>query len=563
MPAPDATSPERELDATTNNAPDTAPQLDYQTPETLTPAERSIKADNWGTKVYHGVLNALGGGGDVAYQRDPKTGKMGRTPVATGPGTQWKKIIAGGMAGFSAAAAAQGTGPGSTMRAAGAGTAAGLKMGMEQDDRARGQADQDFEENQKAMTAQAQRSLLSHQVAESTFRLGRDQVTAAAEDAERETNFEKVIQAGGEGSRDMGVFPDFPSVIKAFKEAPELHDHHAGGRMVAIPHINGKGNVDGIRVALVTPTWLEAKINRDLPIVTRTYKDGKVQEQTFTVPAGSLTGAEYTSMVQAQSHQSLENWTKVQDSKARATAAGAQATEPRRTPRKRPQRLPRTMLRRRSITPRRRPRPMVEKWIGDRAAIRVSTPGTQDCYAGPAGRAHLSPGVQCLQRIQGPAKTREGFSHRRPERADAQLSHGQHVWKCEGRAHHQGPNQKHMGARSISDSALVAIQKLTNGEQLSPSQWDAYFSMVGQNRDETWRSVLDDASHCGRPTDYIAFPQDLRQRWDLGPGHVRPPSEHQAQGGSQQRKDRRPGAAKGQHQAHRCPQPSAVQRHDR
>jgi hypothetical protein len=40
--------------------------------------------------------------------------------------------------------------------------------------------------------------------------------------------------------------------------------------------------------------------------------------------------------------------------------------------------------------------------------------------------------------------------------------------------------EKHMGARSVSDSALVAVQKLTNGEQLSPSQWDAYFSMVGQ-----------------------------------------------------------------------------------
>jgi hypothetical protein len=143
MPASDATSPERELDATTNNAPDTAPQFDYQTPETLTPTERSIKADNWSTKVYHGVLNALGGGGDVAYQRDPQTGKMTAVPVATGPGTQWKKIIAGGVAGFSAAAAAQGTGPGSTMRAAGAGTAAGLRMGVEENDRARGHADQD------------------------------------------------------------------------------------------------------------------------------------------------------------------------------------------------------------------------------------------------------------------------------------------------------------------------------------------------------------------------------------------------------------------------------------
>jgi hypothetical protein len=80
--------------------------------------------------------------------------------------------------------------------------------------------------------------------------------------------------------------------------------------------------------------------------------------------------------------------------------------------------------------------------------------------------------------------------------------------------------QQHMGARSVSDAALVAIQNLTSGGKLSPKQWDAYFSMVGQNRDETWRGVLDDANSLGRPNDYIAYPQDLRQSWGLGPGHV-------------------------------------------
>jgi hypothetical protein len=539
MPAPDATSPERELDATTNNAPDTAPQIDYQTPETLTPAERSIKADNWGTKVYHGVLNALGGGGDVAYQRDPNTGKMVATPVATGPGTQWKKIIAGGMAGFSAAASAQGTGPGSTMRAAGAGTAAGLKMGVEQDDRARGQADQDFEENQKAMTAQAQRSLLSHQVAESTFRLGRDQVTAAAEDAERETNFEKVIQAGGEGSRDMGVFPDFPSVIKAFKEAPELHDHHAAGRMVAIPHINGKGNVDGIRAALVTQTWLESKINRDLPIVTRTYKDGKVQEQTFTVPAGSLTGAEYTSMVQAQSNQSLENFTKVQDSKSRATEAGAQASQAAENAKKTPSEIAKNDA----------------QAALDNAKALAAANGMDEVNWGPNGQKgfqswhdkNVTPAMQAERTYRLASNVYNEYKALRkqgkdfPTGAQSVQMLSYHMANTFGNV--KGARitkdliQKHMGARSISDSALVAIQKLTNGEQLSPSQWDAYFSMVGQNRDETWRSVLDDATAMQRPTDYIAFPQDLRQRWDLGPGHVRPAlTGGQAQGGGQQPK---------------------------
>jgi hypothetical protein len=83
--------------------------------------------------------------------------------------------------------------------------------------------------------------------------------------------------------------------------------------------------------------------------------------------------------------------------------------------------------------------------------------------------------------------------------------------------------EQHLGARSVSDSALVAVQKLTSGDKLSPAQWDAFFSMIGQTRDESWRSVLDDAQALGRPLDYIAFPSDLRQRWGLGPGRMGQP----------------------------------------
>lgn len=306
---------------TTSTAPATAPQLQTEPAnQTMSPAERSIKAENWGTKVYHGVLNALGGGGDVTYTRDPQSGKMTATPVATGPGTQWKKIIAGALTGFSAAAAAGGTGPGSGLRAAGAGVGAGLKMGMGQNQQAREHADEDYEAAQKAATNQAQLALLSHQIAKSTFDLGRAQVNASFEDSDRETNFSQVITAGGNGSQDMGVFPDFQSVIKAFKEAPELHDHQAGGRIIAIPHINGKGQVDGIHAALVTPDWLNSKINRELPITVNSYKDGKLEQQTFTVPAGSLTGQQYASMVQAQSKDSLDEW-KTQVTEKRADTA--------------------------------------------------------------------------------------------------------------------------------------------------------------------------------------------------------------------------------------------------
>jgi hypothetical protein len=281
--------------------------------DTLTPPERNLKNESWGSKVYHGVLNALGGGGDVSYARDPATGKLTATPVAVGPGTQWKRIIAGALSGFGAAAQAGTTGPGGGIRGAGAGVNAGLRMGMQRDQDARQQANENFDAEQKAATQQANLALLNHQIAKSTFDLGRAQVNASVEDSDRETNFEQVISAGGAGSQDMGVFPDFQSVMKAFKEVPALHDHQAGGRIASIPHINGAGKVDGVHAALVTPDWLNSKVNLPLPITTRTYKDGKMEENTFTIPAGTLTGQQTLSMFMAQSKDALEDWTKVQD----------------------------------------------------------------------------------------------------------------------------------------------------------------------------------------------------------------------------------------------------------
>jgi hypothetical protein len=48
---------------------------------------------NWASRVYHGVLDALGGANTVQMQRDPKTGQMVVTAAKAGPGQQWTKII--------------------------------------------------------------------------------------------------------------------------------------------------------------------------------------------------------------------------------------------------------------------------------------------------------------------------------------------------------------------------------------------------------------------------------------------------------------------------------------
>lgn len=324
-------SPQQTLNAAQNPdrtamAPTSSPSPSIAPTQSASINPPAKPAQTWGDRVYHGVLSALAGSEDVSLERDPKTGRMIATSVKSGPGQQWKRIIAGAISGYAGAAATGATGPGSTSAKIGAGFKSGFQMRKGQIDQQREQANEDFDLEQKAATTQAQNALLTHQVTKGTFDLGRAQVEAAASDLDRENTFSQLISQGGAGSQDLGVFPAFGDVMTAFKKDPTLHDHQAGGRIIAIPHINADGKVDGVHAALVSPDWLNSKINQDLPIATRTYKDGKLEESTFTIPAGSLTGDQYAKLVMSQSADSLKDYNDQIKEKREASRTTAENT---------------------------------------------------------------------------------------------------------------------------------------------------------------------------------------------------------------------------------------------
>lgn len=68
--------------------------------------------------------------------------------------------------------------------------------------------------------------------------------------------------------------------------------------------------------------------------------------------------------------------------------------------------------------------------------------------------------------------------------------------------------QEHLGARSISDSALVAFQKLTDGDALSPAQWDAFHDLVSKSRTLSWQTAAKEADRKHIPVDFL--PGDLQ-----------------------------------------------------
>lgn len=271
----------------------------------------TMPKESWGRSVYHGVLSALGGANDVSLARDPQTGKMVATAVKSGPGQQWKRIISGALTGYAAAAATGAHGPGSTSAKMGAGFQAGQQMVEKRAALQRQQANEDWEAQRKQATSNAQNALITHQLAAGVFDLAQKKVAASVADTQRENSFGQLIQEGGEGSKDLGVFHNMDEVMKAFKDDPSLHDHLANGRMVAIPHIGPDGTIDGVHAALVTLDWLNAKTTQDLPLTwfsTEAGKDGKpeLKENTFTIPAGGTTNGNAWKVLGQQSKGAVD-----------------------------------------------------------------------------------------------------------------------------------------------------------------------------------------------------------------------------------------------------------------
>jgi hypothetical protein len=79
--------------------------------------------------------------------------------------------------------------------------------------------------------------------------------------------------------------------------------------------------------------------------------------------------------------------------------------------------------------------------------------------------------------------------------------------------------QEHLGARSVSDAATVAIQKLTNGDALSPAQWSAFHDLIGNSRRLSWQIAATEANRKAIPTNFL--PPDLA---NLGQGNTAPSS---------------------------------------
>lgn len=69
--------------------------------------------------------------------------------------------------------------------------------------------------------------------------------------------------------------------------------------------------------------------------------------------------------------------------------------------------------------------------------------------------------------------------------------------------------EHHLGARGITDKMLVAVQRLVNGDALSPDQWDEFKHLIGQSRKLAWDTAQKEAKR--RDVDISgSVPEDLK-----------------------------------------------------
>jgi hypothetical protein len=295
-PSPVAPVQPGDLAQPVNTLPAAAPSIPTQ------PTDQSLedlRKQSFGSKLYHGVMNALGGSQDVTFDRD-ETGKMVAHTTPSTPGMQWKRIISGALTGFVGGEEAGTQGPGGTMRGLAGGIRAGTQARAAEEKNLRGEADEDYKTKLDTATGNLRNALLQHEIIKSSFDLQNMQDQAQDHNIALFNEFHQAMNDGGEDSQIIGTFDTPQEAMKYGVDHPEIMKHDAGGMLRAMPNfVNGKRK--GIVAAVITPAFLNKPSTREyhLPIKeTVPGEDGKptTKISSFDIPIGTPMGNVVTMM---------------------------------------------------------------------------------------------------------------------------------------------------------------------------------------------------------------------------------------------------------------------------
>lgn len=466
-------------------------------------------------RMYHGILSALGGADDVSMQRAPD-GTMQVSKVASGPGTQWKRIIAGGFAGIAGGAGA-GAGPGNTTRALVGGLQGGAQEVQQRDDAQEKQADTTYNMQQAAITRKAQVALITQQTAANAFELERRKVDADYLDETRLNEFHNFV--ADNGGTDLGVAKDLDEVIEMHKNDPTLLKQLPQGRILATPE-KQNGKVVGTRFALIPQNWDNQRIDQDqsLPYLKPADKPGDKPTVGYqTIPAGTMTRGKYAAFFTSQMNEIQKQELAESEEKLRGAQGVNQRAEANKANVDAQEEPKRTAI-------------MQENADNKGATATTKAIATHNkAFVDPADQTEGS--YQLANNVYNQYKSLQKKGKDFPTGAQSMLMLSQHLattfGNVKGARVTKDMIQEHLGARSVSDSGLAALQRITNGDRLSPGQWDAFHDLISESRREKWTMAVKEAKRASVPIDFLppdletlAVPADAKGIAKNGQGHI-------------------------------------------
>jgi len=159
-------------------------------------------------------------------------------------GQQWLRIAVEGLRGAAAGMAA-GKGAGNQGKA--------LEAGIEAGDKAQGQKEEDYKNQQLAV---ANSQALKHQMAANAFAMTRLQVKAAQEDIEFSEKRGKELE--GDGGRPMGRVSQLTDLTKLMRDTPGFHDDQAQHDVFQpVQQYDENGKANGFEIYRMPQGWGE------------------------------------------------------------------------------------------------------------------------------------------------------------------------------------------------------------------------------------------------------------------------------------------------------------------
>jgi hypothetical protein len=463
-----------------------------------------ITGNSFGNRMLHGILNALGGSTDTLLERDsnpnsPTFGKMIATQVKSGPGSQWKRIIAGALTG-AAAGASVAPGPGHLGRAAGAGFGAAAQQAEGIQESKRKNANEDFDTQQKATVTKAQHALLTQQIAGSAWEMKRSKMQYSM-DAAKEFNGTQQLIASDPTHEDLGVYPSFADFVA--KNNGKDTAKGLGDRLLqAVPELDADNNVIGVHGYRMTPGWGGKRNAEPVKIDMGGVVNGAWKEDWQTIPANGKTNDEIMQLKNAQtaakSKFETEKYKEGEQNKREQTQANA-TVEAARTHANATVEAAKIGANSREV-------------VAGTKASKADIRDHDKNYVLPAESVEKS--YQTMQHAYDEYQDAKSKGKQLPTGAQSMQMLSAHIQNTFG----AGKNtrittdliKKHMGAIGISDAAEVAINRLKNGDALSPDQWDAFHDLVTKARQLTWDTAVKQAKRKSIPVDFL--PDDLNKK---------------------------------------------------